>query len=446
MQFFEKNILSIFFIGIGGTGNSALASYLNGLDFSVSGSDVNKTDITIDLEKKGIKVFYEHCAENLKNVDLVVYSSAIDKDNPELKFALENKYAVYSRAELLSLIEKRFEVSIGVAGSHGKTTTTALIANIMKEAKLPFTAFMGGYDKNLTNVCSFGNKIFLAEICEYKRNIDLFSSTISVVLNIDNDHLECYNNSLEELTASFESFSKRSDKRIVNSAAEIQKSNNTITFGIKNGSYHAEKIKSKKGRLKFKVYKGNKKIFSVKAELLGEHHVNNALAAIAAAKQLGIKNKYIKRGIANFRGVLRRNEYLGSLNGSKVFADYAHHPKEIEKTISSYIHSYSGRVIFVFEPHTYSRTKALFNDFINVFKDLKFFFLYKTYAAREDYDVGGDAMTLSNALNNSIYEENFKDLVNDIACMSNKKDIIVILGAGELYYDFKHFLQKKSRN
>ena len=435
MQIFDNNNLSIHFIGIGGIGNSALAVYLKNLGFDVSGSDLTENETCNGLIERGIKIFYGHREENVYGKDIVIYSSAIEENNPELSFALKNKMAVYSRAQVLAMISEKYKVKIGVCGSHGKTTTCALITNILKANDCRFTAFIGGFDLNYSNTCNFGDEIFLAEICEYKRNIDLFSCDISVLLNVDNDHLDCYKN-YNDLKQTFRSFYKRGKTRVINrddSVLSTFKGSN-ITFGTSEGDFHAKNVIQKKENLIFDVYQNNKKSFKANVKLLGVHNVYNVLAAVAVAKSLGIENKVIVEGLKRFRGVKRRNEFLGRLCGATVYADYAHHPKEIKKSITAYLNDKSkSKIVFIFQPHTYSRTKLLFEDFVKAFAEVDNLFIYKTYPARESFNKEGDASTLSKSIPSSKYFEDVDKLMTELKKTVGKNDKIVILGAGDLY-------------
>ena len=443
MGCFFDNKLKVFFSGIGGVGMSALAKYLKNLSFEVSGSDVNPSATTDELINYGITVYIGHDAANVSGCDVFIYSSAIKEDNVEYCYAEKNGLAILSRAELLSLIQKRYKISIGVCGAHGKTTATALIAHVMHAAKTEFTAFIGGFDKEFSNTCNFGNKYFLAEICEYKRNIDRFSCDVSVFLNVDNDHQECYGG-LKGLVRSFKGFYDRSKENIINYDDHFLNSfgDDSFKVSLSCGEVFAKKYYERKGTLCVTVCFKGEKPFKTKTALSGDHNVYNILFAAAVAKKLNISNKYIKKGLRSFKGILRRDEFLGKIKNTAIYADYAHHPKEIKESIKRYEKRFKGKVCYVFQPHTYSRTKLLFGDFVNCFKDLKDVIIYKTYPAREDYDISGDAETLSKSLPNSIYCNNCRDLILLLQRSKRKKGGVVILGAGDLYDQIKSALNK----
>ena len=423
---------------------SALAKYLKNLSFSISGSDERASDTTRELELLGIKIFIGHNKNNVIGCDVFIYSSAIGEDNEEYRYAVENGLALYSRAELLSLISKRFKKTIGICGAHGKTTVCALIAHIMRAANLSFTAFIGGYDKILSNTCNFGNDYFLAEICEYKKNIDHFNCDYSVFLNIDDDHRECYQ-SFDDLVGTFKGFFDRSRERII-FGDDINLKNfygNKTIVSINKGDVYAKKYCEKNGKLYVRVCIRNKKTFSVNVDLSGEYNVINVLFAVCVAKKLNISNVNIKKGLNSFKGVIRRDEKIGRIGKSIVYADYAHHPQEIIRSIDRYNERFNKNVCYVFQPHTYSRTKNLFKDFVKCFNDVKDVLIFKTYPAREKYDSEGDAKKLAYSILNAEYYSDYSALFKKIKKISAKKKGIVILGAGDLYDMIKSDLNKK---
>ena len=446
MDLLKETRLKIFVIGICGVGVSSIARYLSAIGFSVSGSDNSCGFVKEILLNEGITVFDKHDASNVVGADVVIYSSAINRDNPELDYAIRNKIPIYSRAEVLSMIEKKFPISLCVCGAHGKTTTTALIATVLKNAKVPFTAFIGGFDNDLTNYFRSGDGVFLAEICEYKRNIELFGANIGVITNVDNDHLDCYND-LEDLIGTFAAFSKRADRCIVNAEDDNCKGFSSVkSFGIDKGDFTAEKVETDtvERSMTITIDHSGKEFLKVKVGLFGKHNVYNVLAAVAALNELNINKSAIALGLSRFKGVRRRNEYLGVLFGAKVFADYAHHPSEIECFLDNYDIG-SDRVHVVFQPHTFSRTKILFNDFIISLKKVRNLYIYKTFASRETYDREGSAEKLAENIGNCGYFEDIDSLMTALKCRIKSGDILLIVGAGDVY-DKLSLLIKKARN
>lgn len=426
----------IYFIGIGGIGMSSLALFLSERGFNVVGSDKNKSDITYKLEKSGIQVNYFHSEANLRLDDMIVYSSAIAEDNIEYSYAKNNHMALVSRARLLSLVSDCFSLSVGVSGTHGKTTVTALIAHILKAASYPFTAFIGGEDKTLGSYFSNGKTLFLAEVCEYKKNINYFTADIGLVLNVDNDHLDSYKN-FSDIKSTFDAFLKRADKKIVYENCGLA----GITFGFKKTSdYRAEIISFKNGVTVFTVYEKKKKLARFSVKLSGGKNVLNALAAVAVARELNIDKNTIKRGLLEFEGVKRRNETIGKINGAPVIADYAHHPAQIAEQLDFQKKGVKGKLFVVFQPHTYSRTKNLFNQFVAALVCEDNLFVFKTYAARENFLSEGSSLRLCKALPKSIYYDDENKLFSRLKTSVEATDKVLILGAGDIYDKFKKLL------
>lgn len=421
-----------------------MAKYLLHKGFVVTGSDKKISDISKDLEDLGAKIVYFHDEGNVKGADVVIYNSAIKNDNPELNFAVDNKIPTFSRAQLLNLISKYFKYKIGVSGSHGKTTVTSLISHILYAAGSNFTAHIGGFDQVFGNFIEFGKQIFLSEVCEFNRNIDLFYPDLAVVTNIDNDHMNCYKD-LNDLTETFFRFLNKADVKIINGDDVRLKNyqNNAVTFGLSSGDYTVNDVKRFKDSQSFTIIGIGGTRLEVTTPFSGDYYIYDILAAVAVCKTLKISDENVLDGLSNFKGVKRRNEFLGERNDVKYYADYAHHPSEI----SCYLKSVTSKmnldeIYVVFQPHTYSRTKLLFNDFIEVFKDLKNLCLVKTYAAREVFDYDGSAEKLSKYLPDSVYFDDFISLYGWIDDNVPKGSIVLIVGAGDVYDFFSEKLIK----
>lgn len=410
---------------------SALAKYLLNHGYYVTGSDRIQTSVTEELENLGIKVYIGHKAENLKNAEIVIYTSAIKEDNPELQSARINKLACFDRAELLNYLSKRFKFKIGVSGCHGKTTVTSILSHILFSANCSFTAHIGGYDKEFGNLIDNGQRIFLTEICEFSRNIGKFTADVGVALNIDNDHMNCYKN-MEDLSKTFYDYLDRSKYKVINIDDKYLKKykGSKITYGFKEGDFHVKNLKTNSQTQSFTVMEYGSPLFDIETKLQGNYSVMNILAAVSVARSLGVNAENVLKGIQSFRGVKRRNEFIGKINGAKVIADYCHHPSEIKCFLSGLK---TKKLIVVFQPHTYSRTKILLKDFVNALSGIENLYLYKTYAAREDFDIEGSCMTLASYLPNSKYYDNFESLYQDVTNNATESDTVVILGAGDLY-------------
>ncbi len=425
--------MRIHFIGIGGVSTQSLAKHLIKKGFEVSGSDIKSSFLTQELVLSGAKISYGHNEEYCHNKDIVIYNSAISKDNPELKFAKDNNIPLLDRADLLNLVSKSFSKSVGISGSHGKTTVTSLLCHIFDYANLPFTAHIGGFDSVYGNYYYNGNKYFLSEVCEFNHNICKFSADMAVCLNIDNDHMDCYS-SIDELSHTFFDFLDRGGTKIINFEDErlIKYRKDSISFGLTGGDYHIKNYYIKDDFGYFTLVGFGKSLCEIKINPIGNYYIKNVLAAIASAKTIGISTDSIIGGIKNFRGVKRRNEYLGNLRGCKFIADYCHHPTEIKCFLSSKT-EISENVFIVFQPHTYSRTKQLLSDFVTVFSSYANLYIYKTYAAREDYDFYGSAEYLSQFLPQSKYFDDFDNLFDVLSKQVKSDSIVYILGAGDIY-------------
>lgn len=436
----SKLKLKVYFIGVGGAGMSVLAKLLLNKNFDVYGSDINKSKTVEDLIEKGLIFYNTHSENNVLDKDVIVYSSAIKSTNVELIKAKELNKAVYSRAELLSVVINSYKKSVGVAGSHGKTTASCMIANVLKYASVDFTGLLGGEDINFGNyVYNNRNGAMLTEICEFDKNISKLSPNLALVLNIDNDHLDSYG-SLENLKNEFFSYLNRAKYKIVNlddNRLMLYKAKNVITYGIKNtADYNAKNLVSNDGKYSFDLFYKQKFIKTFTLGVYGRHNVYNALATISVCHAyFNLSFEKIYKGILSFKGVLRRFEEVKLLKNKTVILDYAHHPTEIEKAIETANEVFSGNYLLVFQPHTYSRTQLLFNDFIRVLSN-KNAIIYKEYPAREKYTPNGSAKRLSKYVKNSSYVFDFQTLLSMIN-NSNEKNVLV-LGAGDLYDKIKN--------
>ena len=441
----EKKNAKVYFIGIGGVNMSALAAFLTIKGFKVYGSDKTFNVYCERLRNMGATIFQGHNKKNVSgNADIVIINSAIDDSNEELKFAIENKLPVISRAQLLKTVGCLYKTRIGISGSHGKTTVTALIAHVLFEANAKFTAFIGGNDKKFDNFVLNGYDILLSEVCEFRKNIDSFDPDVAVTLNVDNDHLDSYE-SFSDLARTFFRFLDKGSVSIINADDRIlQKApKNCVTFAINaDADYKAVNVKTA-STTTFTVTENGKKLINVKTKLRGRHNVYNVLAAVAVARSLKIDKKVILNAIKNFDGVARRNEFIGYFNGAKCFSDYAHHPKEILSLIKSIdLTDKKGDLYFVFQPHTYSRTKILFNQFIEVLSPLKRLIIYKTYAAREVFDENYCSKALSGALAGSVYFDEFDDIMKYLSERVKKDDLIYFVGAGDIDDLVKSYVKK----
>ncbi len=430
------------FVGIGGIGMSALAQYALARGKKVSGSDLAAGEQTNKLARLGARIFIGHARNNARGADAVIVTSAVDRDNPELQFARDNGKPVLKRAEFLRCAESEHRFSVAVGGCHGKTTATAMLAHMLMCAKKSATCMIGGEDSIYGNF-TFGSDIFLTEACEYKRNFLCLSPDVAVVLNIDNDHLDCYKD-INDLIAAYRAFAEKGvgvinadDENALRAAGR-----NTVSFGIKNPAmYGAEKLtKDALGRYSFVLTEYGMKRRRVRLSAAGLHNVYNALAAIAAARAAGLTAEEAARGAEDFTGVKRRQEVIGAVGGKKIVADYAHHPKEIAGALAE-----AKNPLVVFQPHTYSRTRLLMEDFLAVLEKYPTV-IYPTYAAREKYDYEGSAYALYAGLKErgaeTAYAENAGRLFEKLEEKAGLYGEIYILGAGDLYDELTKRLKK----
>ena len=414
---------------------ASIALFLLKSGCKVCGSDIKASLVTDALCKEGCKIYIGHNAEHLQVGSTVIYSSAIGEDNVELKRAKLISSKIFTRAEFLSVLSANFDNFVGVAGCHGKTTTTAMLANIVNATKLGFLSHIGGEDLNLGSLHYTGRDVFISEICEFKRNIDLFSPSVGVVVSSGYDHADCYNTP-DELNNVFYDYLNRSKISVVNGDDLILSKfkNADITFGFsKKFTVCAMDVSYKESGASFNVFVEGKNAGRFYLRSSGRYNVYNSLAAISAAHALNIDFKHIKKGLSSYRGVKRRFETVGQINGATVVCDYAHHPAEISACLAG-IQSKFKRLHVVFQPHTYSRTKALFYAFIDVLKCVDDLVIYKTYAAREEYDAEGDAYRLFCEMGGDcVYAQSPVQLKNHLLGKTKRGDLILVLGAGDIY-------------
>lgn len=439
------------FLGINGVSMQGLAKFcaINGK--KVTGSDLVPPKNPERLKNLKIEFFLGHDKANVKGKDLVVYTSAIDKNNPELVYAKKKNVPVIKRSKLLGDIVSEHTYSVAVSGSHGKTTATAMIAEVLIAARKSPTVFLGGESPDYGNFRIGSGEYVVAETCEFQKNLLDVSAKISVVLNLDNDHMDSYLD-MQDMIQTFNTFIGQNVA--VKNADDPNSVNvgnlSTVTFGIeKKANYYATCIRNEGGKFSFNACSYNQVHGRIKLNVLGYHNVYNALAAFAVGSLLNIPFEIIKQALERFHGVKRRQEFLGERNDVEFFADYAHHPKEISATLGCF--KDREEIAVVFQPHTYSRTEILMADFICALKDVKTLIIYKTYPAREEYKKEGDAKTLyQNLLDeyNDItgekvieYLETETDLYNFLSRDKGYSKVL-FLGAGDIYESAKKVISK----
>ena len=433
----------IYLIGAGGVSMSALASCLLSAGFTVAGSDVVRSERTAALEARGVGFVCGHAPERAAAADAVVRSSAVPDDDPELVAARAAGVPVYDRADLLALVSDGFDVSVGVAGCHGKTTATAMCAHVL-QACGGCTAHIGGEDLDYGSYWEGGGRCFVTEVCEYRGNIRKLRPTVAVVLNTDVDHLECYG-SAEALFDAYAAYARAAPAAVVCGedpvAAAVRPA---LTFGLTEGcDVRALRLRSSGGRYSFTLSIRGQPCGRIRLNVYGRHNVYNALAAAAVAEQCGFPPARTAAGLAGFRGIRRRFERLGKLYGAELIADYAHHPREIAAALETARQAFGGRLFVVFQPHTYSRTRLLFDEFLSVLSGVEDLVIYKTYPAREYFDAAGSALTLAEKLPNALYVETLRELSVYLRCSLRAGDTALFLGAGDIYCAAKRLLNAK---
>lgn len=423
------NCVSFYFVGIGGVSMSALAKLLYGSGKKVGGCDRAESEFTRELTELGIDV--EITSEgDAAGYDALVYTDAVSAANHAILQARRLGLFIISRGELLNLFSKQFKKSIAVAGCHGKTTCTAMIAHILGCADCKFCAHIGGNDLEYSNAYINGYDFFVTEACEYKKNFLKLTPDTAVILNSDADHIDCYG-SVENLKQAYYKFASGANE-VIKLFGDLNGTEGE-TFGFDDrAQYYAKKIKSVNGKYSFTAYEGDCSLGEINLSVYGKHNVLNALAAVAVARKYGVDFGNISKGLANFHGVKRRFENLGKFNGADCIADYAHHPNEIKATLKTVRSVARGDIYVVFQPHTYSRTKTFFKQFVSVLSQVKKLLIYKTYAAREYYDDAGSALTLSQSLRRADYGDKPQDIIKFLSGATSG-DAVLILGAGDIY-------------
>ena len=442
-----KKVTNLHFIGIGGVNMYALALACRKDGYKVTGSDISEGDFTKKLIDMGVDVKYGHAEENLGDAEAVVYNAAINPDNPEIKAALAKKIPLIYRADLLGYLMSKYKIRIGISGCYGKSTTTSMLSHILIKSGIDPTVMSGAETDEMSGSFRFGEgEVFVYEACEYKNSFLHTNPTVSVVLNIDYDHAD-YFESVEEITKSFDEFSKLpyvnneknpvvilnvDDERLLDMSKELPFS---VTFGVYNrdADYVAANFTQKDGYYTFEIHKNGLNEGTLELTVPGKHNMYNALAAYAAADACGVGTEEAIDALSDFDGTKRRFEYVGSYNGAFVYIDYAHHPSEIEAVINTARTMTKKRVIVVFEPHTYSRTKALYDDFIRVLSMADSVILTDIYPARETDNLGMSSEKMSMDIKGACYAPVYDSAVSMARTESEKGDIILVLGAGTVY-------------
>lgn len=424
-------------VGIGGVSMRPLGLVLKGMGMEVTGSDMNASVSTDELIEQGIPVAIGHRAENIEGADCIIRTAAAHNDNPEIAAARAAGIPVFERAQAWGEIMKSYHNAICVSGTHGKTTTTSMVTHILMEADMDPTVMIGGYLPLLHagHRVGHGDTIVL-ESCEYCDSFLNFFPTLAIVLNVEADHLD-YFKDLADIQKSFHKFASLATFGVVANGddphtVQAMEGIDYVSFGLGEGNrIHAANMHPDWRH--FDVICDGKYYCHLDMGVLGRHNAMNALAASAAAWMMGIPGETVSKGIQSFHGAGRRMEFKGKFNGADVYDDYAHHPDELRATLEAVRSMGYKRVVLAFQPHTYSRTKALFDDFVRELKKSDVVVLAEIYAARERNTIGISSAQLAEQIPGAVYCETLPDVTAYLRENVREGDIVVTMGAGDIF-------------
>ena len=429
---------NIHFIGIGGVSMNALALCLKSMGHTVTGSDRTRTETTDMLIKSGITVSIGHAADNIKNAEAVIYNAAISNDNPELAYAKQQNLQLIERPALLGQIIQQYPLPIGIAGTHGKTTVTSMISAIFITNNSDPTVMVGGSFSMISGTLRLGKgSPFIFEACEYCNSFFNFNPKMSVITNIEPDHLDFFKD-IDDIISSFKKYINQVDTIIANTEDEnvlkaLQNTDTkTITFGIDKGDFTASNITNENTPPSFDLIHKGTNLGRISLCVYGKHNIKNALAAAACSYTAGVSFEDIQNGLNNYKGTSRRFEFIKEVNGVKIIDDYAHHPTEVRATIDAAKKYTKGKIITVFQPHTYTRVEALYKDFAKELQECDHVILAKIYAAREKSIDGVTSKLISGLIENAVYIEDFNDIAAHIKKISSPGDTVITMGAGDI--------------
>jgi len=448
----------IHFVGIGGIGMSGMAELLYKLGFQVSGSDISVSERTIELQRLGISISNEHATKNINSADVVVYSSAVQKDNPEIQETIKKQIPLIRRAEMLAELLKVKNTSIAIAGTHGKTTTCSMLGSILTEANKEPTLVIGGIvNKFQSNNISGDGDIIVVEADEFDRSFLTLHPTIGLITNLDLEHLDCYEN-LSELQDAFVQFANAVPfygklaicTNHINCSEILTKIKRPlITFGVDiKADVVGKNIKYNKDKTTFDLNVKNNYFGQIVIQVPGEHNVRNAIGAIAIALELDISFNKIKLGLEKYNGVRRRFEIkYTTINNILIIDDYAHHPEEVYSTIKAAKLGWGRRLITIFQPHLFSRTRDFFKDFAKALEKSDIVIITKIYQAREAPIEGISAEIIVDELKQNGYDNIISipdqtKIPEYISKITKSKDMIITMGAGDIWKQCKTIKEK----
>ncbi len=424
-------------VGIGGVSMRPLGLVLQGMGMVVTGSDMSVTASTEELVSKGIPVYIGHQEQNIQGAECVIRTAAVHNDNPEIAAARSAGIPVFERAQAWGVIMRAYKNAICVAGTHGKTTTTSMLTHILMAAAWDPTVMIGGYLPLLHAGHRVGQgDTILLESCEYCDSFLNFAPTLAVILNIEADHLD-YFKDLSDVEKSFREFAALSSNGVLANGddphiAETLDGMNYVTFGFGNHNrVKADHICADWRH--FDVVCDGNVYCHLDLQVIGRHNAMNALAAAGAAWMIGIPGEAVTIGLSTFSGADRRLQYKGKYNGADIYDDYAHHPDELAATIEAVQSMGYQRLIVAFQPHTYTRTKALFGDFVRELQKPDLVVLAEIYAAREQNLLGISSVDLQREIPNSVYCQTLPEVTNFLRDNLKAGDVVLTVGAGDIF-------------
>ena len=425
-------------VGIGGVSMRPLGLVLKGMGMEVTGSDMSASDGTRELEEKGIPVAIGHHAENIQGASCIIRTAAAHNDNPEIAAARAAGIPVFERAQAWGEIMKSYKNAICVSGTHGKTTTTSMLTHILMEADLDPTVMIGGYLPLLhaSHRVGHGDTILL-ESCEYCDSFLNFFPTLALVLNVEEDHLD-YFKDLADIQKSFHQFAEMATFGVVANGddphtVKAMEGIAFVSFGLAEGNrIHAANMCPDWRH--FDVLCDGEFYCHLDMGVLGRHNAMNALAAAAAAWMMGIPGETVSRGLQAFHGAGRRMEFKGTYNGADVYDDYAHHPDEVAATLAAVRNAMPGRrLVLAFQPHTYSRTSALFDDFVRELSNADVLVLAEIYAARERNTIGISSADVAEKIPGAVFCETLPEVTQFLRANVREGDVVITMGAGDIF-------------
>ena len=443
-----RKVNHVHFVGIGGIGMSGIAELLLNLGFKVSGSDLHESPIIMSLMNKGAKVYFGHERDNVTNSDVLVYSSAVHDDNPEILAAQEIGIPVIKRAEMLGELIAVKPTSIAIGGTHGKTSTTSMVGSVLTEAKMEPTLVVGGHVKNIESGSMLGRgEIIIVEADEFDRSFLALKPTIGIITNIELEHTDCYED-LEDLQNAFLQFCQSvpfyGEVILCADSPAVQEILPKIerpmtTYGrSRDAAYRAENLRFDENSSTYSVFRAEENLGEIQLNVPGEHNVLNSLAAVVLGLEMGLSFQMIQKGITSYKGVRRRFDIKGIHKDIMVVDDYAHHPTEVEATLNAAKAGWDRRIVAVFQPHLFTRTQAFFREFATALQIADLVVITDIYPAREKAIPGVTSKLIFDACYpkmkmNCHYVPDLDDLEEKLDEIIIPNDMIITLGAGSIW-------------